>query len=146
MGANDPYDLRRFLDAQDESYDRALAELQAGRKDSHWMWFVFPQIRGLGASSMAQYYAIQHTAEAQQYLAHPVLGARLRECAAALLGIEGKTANQILGTPDDLKLRSSMTLFARVDQDGTSIFRRVLDKYFQGQPDPRTLEILADVG
>ncbi|UQU61479.1 DUF1810 domain-containing protein [Couchioplanes caeruleus] len=134
-------ELERFVQAQDSTYDRALAELRAGRKSSHWMWFVFPQIAGLGSSSTAQRYAIQDLAEARAYLAHPVLGPRLTECAEALLAVEGRTAEQILGYPDDLKLRSSMTLFAEAaGQEQAGLFRQVLDRYYDGEPDPATME------
>ena len=134
--------LQRFLDAQDGVYATALAELRAGRKRSHWMWFVFPQIAGLGHSSTAAYYAIADLAEARAYLAHPLLGARLAECAEALLGVTGRTAHEIFGSPDDLKLRSSMTLFAQV-AGPDSVFRRVLERYYGGEADARTLDLLA---
>ena len=134
--------LQRFLDAQDKTYATALAELRAGCKRTHWMWFVFPQIAGLGHSSTAAYYAIADLAEAQSYLAHPLLGARLAECAQALLGVTGRTAHEILGSPDDLKLRSSMTLFAQV-AGPDSVFRRVLERYYGGEADARTLDLLA---
>ena len=133
-------DLDRFLAAQAGVYDRALAELTAGRKRTHWMWFVFPQIAGLGSSPTAQRYAITSLDEARAYLAHPVLGPRLRECAGALLGVDGRSARDILGHPDDLKLRSSMTLFARAADD-PEVFQAVLDRYYDG-PDPLTLKLL----
>jgi uncharacterized protein (DUF1810 family) len=133
-------DLDRFVAAQDGVYDDALAELAAGRKRTHWMWFVFPQIRGLGSSPAAQRYAIRSLDEARAYLAHPVLGARLRECARALLAVPGRSAREILGHPDDLKLRSSMTLFARAADD-PALFEAVLDRYYDG-PDPLTLTLL----
>jgi uncharacterized protein (DUF1810 family) len=133
-------DLDRFLDAQDGVYDDALAELTAGRKRTHWMWFIFPQIAGLGFSPTAQLYAIDSLDEARAYLAHPVLGPRLRECAQALLTVQGRSAREILGYPDDLKLRSSMTLFARAADDPEP-FQAVLDRYYDG-PDPRTLTLL----
>jgi uncharacterized protein (DUF1810 family) len=132
--------LDRFVEAQAGTYDAALAELSAGRKRTHWMWFVFPQLAGLGSSPAARRYAIAGLAEARDYLAHPVLGPRLVEAARALLGVEGRSAGQILGHPDDLKLRSSMTLFAEAADD-PAVFRAVLDKYYDG-PDPRTLELL----
>jgi uncharacterized protein (DUF1810 family) len=138
---SDPFDLERFVTAQAGVYERALGELQAGQKRSHWMWYIFPQVAGLGFSSMAQRYAIQSREEAQCFLNHPLLGARIAECAQALLSLNGRTAGQILGSPDDLKLRSSMTLFARVGPPG-SVFRRVLDKYFNGEEDPKTVEFL----
>ncbi|OJF13407.1 calpastatin [Couchioplanes caeruleus subsp. caeruleus] len=132
-------DLERFVSAQAAVYDRALTELRAGAKRSHWMWFVFPQIAGLGLSPTARTYAIRDLAEARAYLAHPVLGPRLTECSQALLAVEGRTAREILGHPDDLKLRSSMTLFARAADDA-AVFQAVLDKYYGGEPDPATLE------
>jgi uncharacterized protein (DUF1810 family) len=141
--ANDPHNLARFLTAQEVSYAHALAELRAGRKRTHWMWFVFPQLDGLGSSPTANQYAIRSLDEARAYLAHPVLGPRLRECAEAVLGVEGRTAHEILGSPDDLKLRSSATLFARVSPPG-SAFERLLAKYFGGEPDARTLQLLGE--
>jgi uncharacterized protein (DUF1810 family) len=134
---DDPYDLQRFVAAQDAggSYDQATAELRRGRKTSHWMWFVFPQIAGLGHSPVARMYAISGLAEA--YLAHPVLGPRLAECAAIVGGLSGRTAEQIFGGIDALKLRSSMTLFLRA-APGQPVFRQVLDQYFGGRPDPAT--------
>jgi len=135
METDDPYDLRRFVAAQeaDGTYQRALAELRAGRKTSHWMWFVFPQIAGLGYSPVSRTYAITSLAEARAYLAHPVLG----ECAGTLAGLSGRTAEQIFGEVDALKLCSSMTLFARA-APGEPVFRQVLDQYFGGRPDPAT--------
>jgi uncharacterized protein (DUF1810 family) len=130
-------DLERFMRAQAGVYDSALAELRAGRKRTHWMWFVFPQIAGLGSSPTAQQYAIRSLDEARAYLAHPVLGPRLTEAASAVLAVEGRSASDILGYPDDLKLRSSMTLFARAASD-PGVFQQVLDRYYDG-PDPRTL-------
>ena len=132
--------LDRFVQAQDGVYDDALAELTAGRKRTHWMWFVFPQIAGLGSSPTAQRYAIRSLDEARAYLAHPVLGPRLRECAQALLAVPGRSAHEILGHPDDLKLRSSMTLFARAAED-PALFEAVLDRFYDG-PDPLTLTLL----
>ena len=132
-------DLGRFHDAQQDTYDRALAELRAGSKRSHWMWFVFPQIAGLGLSETARRYAIRDLAEARAYLADPVLGARLRECAEALNTVEGRSAAQIMGHPDDLKLRSSMTLFAAAADDPAP-FRAVLERYYGGEEDPATLD------
>ena len=139
----DRYRLQRFVDAQDAgvTYTRAVQELKAGRKVSHWMWFVFPQIAGLGSSSTARAYAVSGLDEAQAYLAHPVLGPRLREAAELAAAVEARTASEVFGYPDDLKLRSSMTLFARAaPQD--PVFTAVLDRYFGGDPDPRTLELL----
>jgi uncharacterized protein (DUF1810 family) len=138
---DDPYSLQRFVDAQRDMYDRALTEIRNGHKTSHWMWFVFPQMIGLGSSPMARRFGISGTGEARAYLAHPVLGARLRDCAQALLEHNGKSAHEILGSPDDLKLRSSATLFADVSQPG-SVFHQLLDRFFDGQPDARSLTIL----
>lgn len=137
----DPHDLARFVEAQEGVYPQALAEIGAGRKRSHWMWFVFPQLDGLGSSPMARRFAIKTLAEAEAYLRHPVLGPRLLECVTAVLGLEGKTAHEIFGSPDDWKLRSCVTLFARVSSAG-SPFERALDAYFAGQPDERMLELL----
>jgi uncharacterized protein (DUF1810 family) len=133
------HDLTRFTEAQDAggTYDRALAELRAGRKTSHWMWFVFPQIAGLGRSPTAQHYAISGLEEARAYLDHPVLGPRLRESAEALLGAPGRSAEEILGGIDALKLRSSMTLFARA-APGEEVFPAVLDRFYGGEADPET--------
>ncbi len=138
---SDPHDLQRFVDAQQSIYDRALAELNAGHKQSHWMWFIFPQIAGLGHSDMARRYAIKDASEAAAYLKHPVLGPRLEECAAALLAHAERPARQILGSPDDMKLRSSMTLFAAVAPEHTT-FQAVLDAFFAADPDPATLSRL----
>lgn len=135
---SDPYDLQRFVEAQQPVYDQALTELRAGSKRSHWMWFVFPQIAGLGHSSMAQRYAIRDSDEASAYLAHPLLGQRLEECAQALLQHSERPVRQILGSPDDLKLRSSMTLFAAMAPE-RQVFQAVLDAFFAGQADPATL-------
>jgi uncharacterized protein (DUF1810 family) len=132
--------LERFVQAQEGVYDTALAELRSGSKRTHWMWFVFPQVAGLGHSATAQRYAIASLAEARDYLAHPVLGPRLTEAARALLAVPGRTAGQILGHPDDLKLRSSMTLFAAAADD-PAVFQAVLDRYYDG-PDPATLRLL----
>jgi uncharacterized protein (DUF1810 family) len=136
---NDPYRLNRFVSAQDrgDTYASAVAELRAGRKVSHWMWFVFPQIAGLGSSPMAQEFAISSLAEARAYLAHPVLGARLIECARILRDLEGRSAQEILGGIDAMKLRSSMTLFAHAAPD-TPLFAEVLDTYFGGERDELT--------
>jgi uncharacterized protein (DUF1810 family) len=139
MEAEDPFDLHRFVTAQDAggTYQRAAAELRRGRKDSHWMWFVFPQVAGLGYSPTSRAYAISGLAEARAYLAHPVLGPRLTECAAILAGRRDRTAKQIFGEVDALKLCSSMTLFARA-APGEPVFRRVLDQYFGGAADAAT--------
>jgi len=141
LSANDPHDLERFVQAQTGSYERALAELKCGQKRSHWMWYIFPQLAGLGVSPMSQRYAIQSNEEAKAYLNHPVLGPRLRECAEAILQIESRFAREILGSPDDMKLKSSATLFAQVAQP-ESVFQQVLEKYYQGQRDQRTLGLL----
>jgi len=135
------YDLDPFVHAQTGIYEQALAELTRGRKQSHWMWFVFPQIAGLGLSEMSRRYAIVNSGEARAYLEHPLLGPRLRACVDATLAVEGRTAHEIFGSPDDLKLRSSATLFAAVSEAG-SIFQQVLDKYFDGQPDVGTRRLL----
>jgi uncharacterized protein (DUF1810 family) len=134
----DPFNLQRFLDAQAPVYERARRELEAGRKESHWMWFIFPQIAGLGQSPMSIRFAIASLDEAKAYLAQPVLGARLRECATLVLDAEGRTARQIFGPIDELKFRSSMTLFARAAPD-EELFQRCIDKYFAGGSDPATL-------
>ena len=133
--------LDRFVEAQAPVYDRALAELKAGRKQSHWKWFVFPQIAGLGRSPMAQHYAIQNLAEARAYLAHPLLGARLRECTQAVIAVESRTAHEIFGSPDDLKFRSCLTLFAHAAPD-EKLFRAALEEYFGEEADVLTLEKL----
>src|SRR4051794_1332918 len=137
----DPHDLRRFVLAQEGVYDAAASELRAGRKTSHWMWFVFPQIAGLGRSAMAQRYAIASLAEAEAYLAHPVLGPRLRECARILTELGGTSAEAVFGSVDAQKLRSSMTLFARAAPD-EPLFGEVLARYFDGVADPATLQRL----
>ena len=134
-------DLSRFLKAQEYDYAQALKEIRAGRNRSHWMWYIFPQIQGLGFSSTAQFYAIRDLDEAKDYLAHPILGARLKEISSALLQLEGLSASEIFGYPDDLKLRSSMTLFRLADLK-CNIFRDVIDKYYDGKPDSRTVEIV----
>jgi uncharacterized protein (DUF1810 family) len=142
MTADDPFALDRFVAAQSPVIDRVRAELRAGRKRSHWMWFVFPQIAGLGRSPTAMHYAITSLDEARAYLAHPVLGERLRECTRLVLDVEGKSAHDIFGSPDDLKFHSSMTLFARAAPLET-LFTDALEKYFAGQPDTATLARLA---
>lgn len=138
----DPFDLERFLTAQDGTYESALEEMRTGRKRSHWMWFIFPQLAGLGSSPTAQHFGIRSVGEASAYLAHPILGPRLQECAAAALAIQDRTAREIFGAPDDLKLRSSATLFAQVSDPG-SVFHRLLDRFFDGREDSRTLELLS---
>lgn len=138
---SDPFDLARFVDAQQPVYDTVLRELRAGRKRSHWMWFVFPQLRGLGSSPTAVRFGISSIDEARAYLAHDLLGARLRECAALVAAVEGRSARDVFGWPDDLKLRSSMTLFSRA-AGGQSVFDAVLDKFYGGEGDPATLDRL----
>jgi uncharacterized protein (DUF1810 family) len=138
----DPFQLERFVAAQRDSYATALAELKRGAKQSHWMWFIFPQVAGLGRSAMAERFAIRSRDEAKAYLEHPILGPRLLECAKALLTVMGKTAEEVMGHPDDLKLRSSMTLFAAVSPPD-SPFHAVLDRYFEGERDERTTRYLA---
>jgi len=142
----DDFDLQRFISAQQAggSYQHALSELSRGRKTSHWMWFVFPQVAGLGRSSMAQRYAIGSLTEARAYLAHPVLGARLRECASTVLGLTGRTAEEVFGGIDAVKLRSSLTLFEQAAPD-EPLFGSVLDRYYAGVRDPATVRILADL-
>ena len=136
----DPFNLDRFVSAQQSVYDRVLAELKNGKKRSHWMWYVFPQFQGLAQSNTSKYYAIKTREEAIAYLQHPVLGKRLRECTEAVINIEGKSVSEIFGYPDDLKLKSSMTLFSSVASD--PLFDRVLEKYFQGEEDEKTLQLL----
>ena len=138
----DPFDLQRFVDAQGDVYDHALVEITQGMKRTHWMWFIFPQIDGLGSSAAARHFAIKTREEAEAYLRHPVLGPRLVACAEAALAVGGRSARQIFGSPDDLKLRSSATLFAAVAPSG-SVFERVLEKYFDSRPDQRTLALLS---
>jgi uncharacterized protein (DUF1810 family) len=139
--ADDPFELNRFLRAQEEDYSRALEEIKRGEKRSHWMWYIFPQFEGLGLSSMAKRYSIKSVEEAKAYLAHPVLGARLVECVEVLLELEGRPAQAIFGSPDDLKLKSCATLFASVAAEG-SVFELLLEKYFEGGRDEKTLELL----
>ncbi len=138
-------DLERFVEAQDTVYEWVLSELRTGRKTTHWMWFVFPQLRGLGYSETSRYYGISSSAEAAGYLGHPVLGARLHECVELVLGVNGRTARELFGTPDDLKFRSSMTLFAAVSPTDPR-FQLALDKYFAGERDALTLERLQQTG
>ena len=138
---SDPHNLQRFVDAQSGDYEQALQEIRAGRKRSHWMWYVFPQFDGLGFSSTSKQYAIKSVEEAKAYLAHPILGPRLVEICEAALSVEGKSANQIFGSPDDMKLRSCSTLFESVSPPD-SVFARLLDKFFQGERDGRTLALI----
>ena len=141
-GRSDPFDLDRFKEAQERIYSAVLAELKGGQKRSHWMWFIFPQIDGLGHSPTAKLYAIKSKEEARAYLDHPVLGSRLVECAQAVLAVEGRSASAIFGFPDDMKLKSSMTLFAAVTEDPNSVFVRVLERYFGGEEDGATLRLM----
>jgi uncharacterized protein (DUF1810 family) len=143
VDGKDPHDLSRFVEAQAGDYDRALSEVRAGRKRSHWMWYIFPQFDGLGFSSTSQRYAIKSIAEAEAYLRHPVLGPRLVECCEAVAGVNAGSAYEIFGSPDDRKLQSCATLFARVSSPG-SVFERLLRKYFKGMPDERTLQLVGD--
>jgi uncharacterized protein (DUF1810 family) len=138
----DPHRLARFVEAQDDVYETALSEIRSGRKQSHCMWYVFPQFEGLGSSWTSREYSIKSVAEAEAYLAHPVLGPRLVECAEAVLAVDGRSAADIFGFPDDLKLRSCATLFASVSPEG-SVFHRVLDKYFRGERDEKTLRLMS---
>ena len=138
--SEDPYDLDRFVEAQAADYARAVSELSIGKKQSHWMWYVFPQIDGLGHSPMSRRYSIKSAAEARAYLDHPLLGPRLRECFAVVHGIAGRSAREIFGSPDDLKLRSCATLFDSVSDE--PIFGQVLEKYFDGKPDEETLRLV----
>jgi uncharacterized protein (DUF1810 family) len=138
---SDPFELQRFVDAQAPVYQRVLAELRQGRKQSHWMWFIFPQLAGLGHSPMARRFSLVSSEEAAAYLDHGVLGARLRECTALVNAVEGKTIREILGSPDDLKFCSSMTLFAAVSPDPE--FATAIARFYGGRPDPKTLQLLA---
>ena len=138
---SDPYDLDRFVQAQKSCYEQVLSELRDGRKRSHWMWYIFPQLAGLGRSPASLKYSITSLAEAEAYLQHPVLGPRLAECAGAVLAVEGRSAHEIFGSPDDRKLRSCATLFAIVSSPG-SVFHRLLDRYFRGEPDVGTCRLL----
>jgi len=137
----DSFNLPRFLKAQEFEYAQALSEIKAGQKQTHWMWYIFPQIDGLAFSSTSRLYAIKSIEEAHAYLSHPVLGSRLLACAEAVVAVEGRSIAEIFGSPDDLKLRSSATLFAFVSQPG-SVFHRIIEKYYQGMQDDRTLDLL----
>ena len=141
MDSRDAFDLDRFVSAQEDVYNSALAEIRAGRKRTHWMWFVFPQLRGLGSSPIARQFAIRSAAEARAYLVHPILGPRLLECCEALLELSSTSATDIFGSPDDMKLRSCVTLFASVSEPG-SVFQRVLSRFFGGAPDQRSEALL----
>lgn len=142
---DDPHNLSRFIEAQDRDYDRAFSEISSGKKRSHWMWYIFPQFAGLGSTSTSKHYAIKSPDEAKAFLAHPILGPRLLECAKAVVDVQGRSANQIFGSPDDLKLRSCATLFACVSPPG-SVFHRLIAKYYGGAFDDRTLRLLGIEG
>lgn len=139
----DPFELARFVAAQHSTFERAMSEVKAGRKQSHWMWYIYPQLRGLGSSSNAQRYGIASAAEAAAYLAHDLLGPRLIVMCEAALSVEGRSATDIFGKPDDLKLRSCATLFAHVS-GAEAVFQKIIDKYFDGQTDPGTVQLLSD--
>jgi uncharacterized protein (DUF1810 family) len=139
----DPYDLERFVKAQDLVIHQVQRELAEGQKRSHWMWYIFPQLRGLGRSSTARHYGIESLAEAQAYLRHPVLGDRLQECTELVNKVKGRSTHQIFGSPDDLKFHSSVTLFSLADP-AVSVFREALEKYFGGKPDGRTVDIIRE--
>jgi uncharacterized protein (DUF1810 family) len=141
ISATDPYDLSRFIQAQERDYEQALSEIRSGRKRSHWMWYIFPQFDGLGVSSTSRLYAIKSAAEAEAYLRHPVLGRRMLEIAQATLEVEGRSAFEVFGTPDDMKLQSCATLFGSISPAG-SVFHQLLDRYFGGEPDDRTVGLL----
>ena len=141
FSASDPYELTRFVQAQERDYGQAMSEIRSGLKRSHWMWYIFPQFEGLGFSSTSRQYAIKSVAEAEAFLRHPVLGSRLLESAQATVGIEGRSAFQVFGSPDDMKLRSCATLFACISPAG-SVFEQLLDKYFGGERDDKTLRLL----
>ena len=138
---DDPFDLQRFVDAQNPVYSQVCAELRGGQKTGHWMWFIFPQLRGLGSSEVATAFGISSRQEAEAYLRHPLLGVRLRECSQLVNLVEGRSIEQIFGYPDHLKFRSSMSLFANVAEDGR-VFKDALAKYFAGEADPRTMKLL----
>lgn len=140
-GGSDPHDLGRFVVAQSQNYAQAVDEIRRGEKRTHWMWYVFPQFAGLGFSAMATRYAIQSLEEAEAYLRHPVLGPRLITCCEAVLGVKDRTAHQIFGSPDDMKLQSCATLFASVSPAG-SVFHQLLDRFYDAQPDANTLRLL----
>jgi uncharacterized protein (DUF1810 family) len=138
---DDPFNLNRFIRAQESVYENVLWELQNGRKQTHWMWFIFPQIEGLGYSPMSKLYSIKNIMEAREYLQHPILGARLLDCARIVLELKDRSAHEIFGSPDDLKLQSSMTLFTTLTDSG-SVFEQVLDNYYNGERDGKTLDLL----
>ena len=142
--SDDPYNLNRFVHAQEDTYEQALAEMRSGMKRTHWMWYIFPQLDGLAFSATSKHYSIKSIEEAKAYLDHPLLGPRLLECAEAVLHIEGRAAREIFGSPDDMKLRSCATLFACVSSE-LSVFSQLINKYFDGKPDDRTLQLTGDV-
>jgi uncharacterized protein (DUF1810 family) len=142
---HDPYNLARFLTAQESSYAQAVAELRRGRKQSHWIWYIFPQLKGLGSSETSRFFGIASLAEAEAYLAHPVLGERLRECTQLVIDIPNKAVGDIFPYPDDLKFGSSMTLFAAAESAAPSLFTQAIERFLQGKTDPRTLELLRQV-
>ena len=137
-------DLNRFIKAQENSYEQALSEIKSGRKRSHWMWYIFPQFKGLGFSETSKYYSIKDLAEAERYLNHQILGERLKLITNELLALNENNANKVFGSPDDLKLKSSMTLFAAVNISEENVFRAVLDKFFNGEPDNNTLALIKE--
>lgn len=137
-------DLNRFIKAQENSYEQALSEIKSGRKRSHWMWYIFPQFKGLGFSETSKYYSIKDLDEAKRYLNHPILGERLKIITNELLALNENNANKVFGSPDDLKLKSSMTLFATINISEENIFNAVLDKYFNGQTDNKTLTLIKE--
>lgn len=143
MSIADPFDLERFVTAQTPVFSTALAELKAGRKRSHWMWFIFPQLRGLGRSFTAQFYGVSSLGEARAYLGHALLGPRLALCTETVLGSRATSLPEVFGSPDDLKFRSSMTLFAVASADGESLFLKALDRWCEGQPDEQTRRLLS---
>jgi uncharacterized protein (DUF1810 family) len=143
MSDDDPFNLERFVKAQAPVFDAALIELKAGQKRSHWIWFVFPQLRGLGQSAIAQFYGIGSLGEAAAYLAHPVLGSRLKLCTETVLAVEGRSLHEIFGSPDDMKFGSSMTLFALAPAEDGNVFRQALDRFCEGRLDARTQALLA---
>lgn len=139
--STDPHNLSRFVHAQEDDYAQALSELRAGRKRTHWIWYIFPQIDGLAFSSTSKRYAIKSAEEARAYLDHPILGPRLLECAGSLLRVDGRSATEILGSPDDMKLKSCATLFASV-LPARSVFDRLLEKYYRGERDSKTMQLM----
>jgi uncharacterized protein (DUF1810 family) len=141
---NDPFELSRFLKAQDGDYEHIVSEIKGGQKRTHWIWYIFPQLDGLAFSSMSKRYSIKSIEEAKEYLGHPVLGSRLLECAQAVIDVEGRSIAEIFGSPDDLKLRSCATLFASVLPSG-SVFDRILEKYYRGVRDDKTLKLLKNL-